>query len=132
MNSDKFLKEFYNEFMELNREYNNAVTKGKYDEAINIGLKTMNLLLDVARKRVLEALSSRTATEIVSDIINYYEKDLAYVKGLKEACRKIPVLYAYNAREKALETLARDIRELFSFVLGALVVLTEVAKLIER
>jgi len=132
VNSDKFLKEFYSEFMELNTQYNNAVTKGRFDEAIDIGLKTMDLLLDVAKKRVLEALSSRTAIEIVSDIINYYEKDLAYVKGLKEASRKIPVLYAYNAKEKALETLARDIRELFSFVLGALVVLTEIAGLINK
>jgi len=126
---DRFLKEFYGEFLELNREYNEAVAKGKYDEAIDLGIKAMNLLLDVVRKRILESLTSQTAIEIVSDIINYYEKGLAYVEGLREASRKVPLLYAYEAKERALETLARDIRELFSFALGALVMLAEISNL---
>ena len=119
---NKSLEDLYKEFIELQEKYNKAVKSGAYDNAIDIGERLLERLLSTLKKDIRPILKSQIAMKIVDNVANYHEKNLAYVKGIKSASSKIPFIYSFEAKERALETLSTDIQALFNFILGALVI----------
>ncbi|RLE79732.1 MAG: hypothetical protein DRJ36_03000, partial [Thermoprotei archaeon] len=83
-------------------------------------------------EKIAANLASPITLKIIDDILKYYERNLSYIQGIKEAAEKIPLLYSYQAKERALETLARDVQELFSLVLGALIILSETSYMFKK
>ncbi|MCD6368627.1 MAG: hypothetical protein J7L38_02380 [Thermoproteales archaeon] len=127
-----FLKRFYDNFTKMHRDFNDAVIEGNHDEAIKMGEEMIRMLLNILKEKIVSKLTNPITLQIVDDIIKYYERELSYVKGIKEASSSIPLLYSYQAKERALETLARDVEELFSLVLGALLILSEAAYILQK
>ncbi|RLE82394.1 MAG: hypothetical protein DRJ51_01480 [Thermoprotei archaeon] len=127
-----FLKRFYEDFTRLHREYNEAVAAGEHDKAIKLGEKIITMLIDILKEKIAANLASPITLKIIDDILKYYERNLSYIQGIKEAAEKIPLLYSYQAKERALETLARDVQELFSLVLGALIILSETSYMFKK
>jgi len=122
-----FLAEFNKEFRGMYEAYNKAVSEHKYDEAIKVGEEMLRKLLEVVKSKLLPKLSNPITREVARSIVEYHEKSLAYIEGIKEATSDVPTLYSFEAKERALEAISRNVQELFSFTLGALLVLTEVA-----
>ena len=125
MREEDFLTEFNREFRKMYEVYNRAVSEHKYDEAIRIGEEMLEELLKVVKERVFSKFTNPVTKEVVRGIIEYHERSLAYIKGVKEATTDIPTLYSFEAKERALEAISKNVQELFSFTLGALLALTE-------
>ncbi len=129
--SEDFLSNFNEKIKKMYVSYNEAVNNGNYDEALKIGKEIMDSLLKVAKEYILSNLNCPNIRRLVEDIVNYHEKNLGYIEGTEETLTNMPILYTYDAMERALRTLALSIQELFSFVLGALVVLADILKYTE-
>jgi len=123
---EDFLRNFNEKFRRMYAKYNEAVNRRDYDEAIKLGKDMLNDLLAIARKYILENLNNPTIRSLVEDILTYHEKNLGYVEGTEEAIEDIPLLFTFEAKERILSTLAPSIQELFSFILGALLVLADI------
>ena len=123
------IQEFNAKIRQLYANYNKAVNENKYEEAIKIGKEILKDLLFIARRKLITSISSADIRRLVEDIIDYHEKNLGYIEGVEEAVSKIPVLYSFEVKERALATLSASIQELFSFILGALVILADNEKL---
>lgn len=129
--SEDFLSNFNEKIKKMYVSYNDAVNNGNYNEALKIGKEIMNNLLKVAKEYILSNLNCPNIRRLVEDIVNYHEKNMGYIEGTEETLTNVPILYTYDAMERALRTLALSIQELFSFVLGALVVLADILKYTE-
>ncbi len=111
---------------ELYREYVEAVSKNDYDRALELGSEIVEELLRLAHEYVIPSLTTPLARSVASKIVSHHEKALAFVKGAREAAKSTPVLYSFGVKEKAVEVLTATINGLFSFVMGALIVLSDI------
>ena len=121
-----FIEEFNSKMKKLYADYNKAINEKKYEYAIKIGKDILRDLLKIAKEQLISNLRSLEIRKIVEDIINYHEKNLGYVEGIEEAMRNVPLIYSYEIKERALATLSSSIQELFSFILGALMIITDI------
>ncbi|RLE75401.1 MAG: hypothetical protein DRJ56_05795 [Thermoprotei archaeon] len=124
-NDPSFIVEFNARIKRMYSDYSKAVSESRYERAVEVGTSILRDLLDVARNVVAASLRSPEARRIVEDIIACHEKYLGYVEGVREAVSELPPLYTFEARERAIDTLSSSIQELFSFILGALVVIAD-------
>ncbi len=120
-----FIREFNKEFKKMYFDYNKAVSENDFDKAIEIGEKILQGLIKISREHILTILRNSTIKELVEDIITFHEKNLAFIEGTCEAIKDMPVLFTFDAKERAVELLSSSISEFFSFVLGALMVLAD-------
>ena len=123
--ADDSLNKLAAEFRELYEKYSAAIEKKDFDEAIRVGIKILEDLLKVAESVVLRSLMNPRVREVAVSIIGHHERALAYVKGAKEAVEGAPLEFSQRAKEKATETLSASINSLFGFLLGILVVFTD-------
>ncbi len=121
-----FIEEFNREFRQLYLDYNKAVSENDFDRAITTGKKILGGLVKISKEYILPALRSREVRELFEDILSFHEKNLAFVEGTQEAVRDMPVLFTFEAKERAVEILSSSIVEFFSFVLGALIILADI------
>ena len=120
-----FIEEFNVKIKKMYSDYNRAIAENKYEYAIELGTGILRELLKVAREYIISSLRSVEIRGIVEDILAQHEKSLGYVEGIEEVVNEIPPLYSYEMREKAITTLSSSIQELFSFILGALMIITD-------
>ena len=121
-----FIEEFNAKIKKLYADYNRAIAENKYERAIEVGIGILKELLEVARSHVISNLRSIEVRGIVEDILAHHEKNLGYVEGIEEAISELPPLYSYEMRERAITALSSSIQELFSFILGALMVIVDI------
>ena len=126
MPEPSFIEEFNREFRQLYLDYNRAVSENDFDRAIATGKKILGGLVRISREYLLPALKSKEVRELFEDILSFHEKNLAFVEGTQEAVKDMPVLFTFEAKERAIEILSSSIVEFFSFVLGALMVLADI------
>lgn len=120
-----FIKEFNAKIRKMYSDYSRAIAENRYEYAIKLGTGILRELLKVVREHVISSLKNTEIRGIVEDILAQHEKNLGYVEGIEEAVNEVPPLYSYEMREKAITTLSSSIQELFSFILGALMVITD-------
>jgi len=113
------LRKMYEEYMDL-------VAKGDYQRSIKIGVGMLERLLEIARRAVLDRLTSSAAREATLQILAHHEQTLSFVKGAQEAVNNLPLIYAIGISEEVTHVLTSSINGLFSFVMGALIVITDV------
>lgn len=113
------LRELYNEYVDVLEE-------GDAEKAIEAGVKILEELLSITRRNVLESLSNPFLKELALNILLQYERELSFVRGAREAVKSMPLLYASDVTDKALETLSNSINGLFNFTVGALIVIADV------
>ena len=123
--ADDSLNRLAAEFRELYERYSAAVEKEDFDEAIKVGIEIMEDLLKATESVVLQSLMNPKVREVAVSIIGHHERALAYVKGAKEAVEGAPSEFSQRAKEKVTETLSASINSLFGFLLGVLVVFTD-------
>ena len=126
MKPSNLIEQINVEIKKLYEQYNTAISSNDYDKALVIGIEIIEKLLNTTDKYVISNLSNPSIKEIAKGIVSYHEKTLAYVKGTREALKTMPLIYSIDAKEKAIESLTTSINGLFSFLLGSLVVLTDI------
>jgi len=114
------------ELRKLYDEYMSLVASGDYYKSIRLGVEILEKLLGIARQAVLNKLTSPAAREATLSILAHHEQALSFVKGAQEAVNKLPPIYAIGISEEVVNILTSSINGLFSFVMGALVVVTDV------
>jgi len=119
------LEEFNVKIKRMYSDYSKAIAENKYEHAIEIGVNILKELLRVTREYIISSLRTIEVRKIIEDILAHHEKNLGYVEGIEEAISDLPSLYSYEIRERAITTLSSSIQELFSFVLGALIVIAD-------
>ncbi|RLF07718.1 MAG: hypothetical protein DRJ64_02450 [Thermoprotei archaeon] len=126
MKPSNLIEQINVEIKKLYEQYNTAISSNDYDKALVIGIEIIEKLLNTTDKYVISNLSNPSIKEIAKGIVSYHEKTLAYVKGTREALKTMPLIYSFDAKEKAIESLTTSINGLFSFLLGSLVVLADI------
>ncbi|OYT31952.1 MAG: hypothetical protein B6U94_01300 [Thermofilum sp. ex4484_79] len=126
MKPSNLIEQINVEIKKLYKQYNTAISSNDYDKALVIGIEIIEKLLNTTDKYVISNLSNPSIKEIAKGIVSYHEKTLAYVKGTREALKTMPLIYSFDAKEKAIESLTTSINGLFSFLLGSLVVLADI------
>ena len=127
-----FIEEFNKEFKKMYFNYNKAVSENDYDTAIEIGEKILQGLIKISREYILSSMHSETIKSLIEDIIVFHEKNLAYIQGTREAVKSMPVLFTFDAKERAVEILSSSISEFFSFILGALIILADIESMVKN
>jgi len=112
------MKEFYR-VLEEDIESNN------FDDALNKSVPVLRKLINVARNEVLPNFRDQLVRKIADEIILNYENTLSYVEGSLESLRYVPAIYSYGEKERLVRLVASSINELFSFIMGALLVIAE-------
>ena len=107
-------------------DYLTAISSGELDRAIGIGLDILDKLLEVAKDTVLARITAPAAREAALSVLSHHERALSFVRGAQEAVGTLPPLYSIGVKEEVLEVLTSSINGLFSFVLGALVVIADI------
>jgi len=126
------LEAFNERIKRLYADYNRAVDENRYAVAIRIGKEILNDLLTVAREQLIPNVHNPEIRRLIEDIVRYHEKNLGYVEATEDAAENVPPLYQFEIRERALGTLSSSIQELFSFILGAMLVLADVNSTVYR
>ncbi|MEM0093771.1 MAG: hypothetical protein QXT33_00290 [Thermofilum sp.] len=99
-----------------------SIDRGNYDEAIDLAMKTLEVLLSVAQNDVVANLADANVRKIAADFLVNYEKTLSYARGVKEGLRYMSPIYQPGEKLQLLQVLSSAVSELFSFIMGALLV----------
>ncbi len=116
----------------FSEEFSHAIESRNYDKAISIGLDTLRDLLKAVRTHILEALSNPEIKSIAEEIIDQHEKTLSYVEGSIEALKFVSPIYAPGEKERLTGLLSASINELFSFLMGSLIVIADALSTTDR
>lgn len=126
MVDENIIEKINSEIRKLYDEYTSAVSSNDLDKAIDLGIYIMEKLLHAAQDYVVATVNTPQIREVAKGIISYHEKMLAFVRGTQEALKSMPLIYSFGAKEKAVEVLSNSINGLFSFLLGALVIIADI------
>jgi len=120
------LEHVNDELRAMYEEYLTAISSGELDRAMGIGLSMLDKLLKVAKDTVLTRITTPAAREAALSVLSHHERALSFVRGAQEAVGSLPPVYSIGVKEEVLEVLTSSINGLFSFVLGALVVIADI------
>lgn len=109
-----------------------SIDRGNYDEAIDLAMATLEMLLSVARNEVAANLADATVKKIAEDFLVNYEKTLSYARGVKEGLKYMSPIYQPGEKLQLLQILSSAVSELFSFIMGALLVVASLSGPPER
>lgn len=98
------------------------IGKGDYDSAISLAMQTLEELLSVARSDVVAVLGDATVRIIADELLTNYEKTLSYAKGVYAGLKYMAPIYQPGEKMQLLQVLSSAVSELFSFIIGALLV----------
>lgn len=99
-----------------------SINRGSYDEAIELAMKTLEILLSVAHNDVIANLTDENVRKIAENLLVNYEKTLSYTKGVREGLKYMSPIYQPGEKLQLLQILSSAVSELFSFIMGALLV----------
>jgi hypothetical protein len=109
------------------QEFSDAVSRKDYDAAISLAFMVLEKLVTIARNEVLGVIIDPTVRSLADNYISGYEKTLSYTKGVLEGLKYVSPLYAYGEKEQLVQLLASSVSELFSFIMGALIVVASLS-----
>ncbi len=122
---DKTMKEFTEKFSRY-------LAENKFDEALSIALPTMEKLVKIAKEDIISSLHDPQVKKIAENIISGYESTLAYVEGTLDGLKLVSPIYSIGEKERLLKVVASSINELFSFIMGALIIVADIASAIKH
>jgi len=117
------VQELNNLMKKYTEEMGNLISKGDYDGAISLAMRTLEELLSVARSDVVGVLGDATVRTIADGLLTNYEKTLSYARGVYEGLKYMAPIYQPGEKLQLLQVLSSAVSELFSFIIGALLVI---------
>ncbi len=129
MTSIKELEEMMKEFSE---EFSQLLQENKFDEALDVSLPVLKKLIDIAKNDIVENIRDPTVKKISEEIINGYENTLAYVEGILEGLKLVSPIYSLGEKERLIQVVASSINELFSFIMGALIIVADLTAALSK
>ncbi len=99
-----------------------SLEHGNYDEAIDLAMQTLETLLSVARSEIVANFVDVNVRRIAENLLVNYEKTLSYARGVKEGLKYMSPIYQPGEKLQLLQVLSAAVSELFSFIMGALLV----------
>ncbi|MCC6002980.1 MAG: hypothetical protein LM590_01395 [Thermofilum sp.] len=109
------------------QEFSDAISRKDYDGAIAMALNVLEKLISIARGEVLGVIVDPTVRSLADNYIAGYEKTLSYTRGVLEGLKYVSPLYAYGEKEQLIQLLASSVSELFSFIMGALIIVASLS-----
>ena len=99
-----------------------SLEHGNYDEAISLAMQTLEMLLSVARNEIVANFVDANVRRMAEELLVNYEKTLSYAKGVREGLKYMSPIYQPGEKLQLLQILSAAVSELFSFIMGALLV----------
>ncbi len=120
-------QELNNLMKKYTEEMSSLISRGDYDGAISLAMRTLEELLSVARSDVVGVLGDATVRMIADELLTSYEKTLSYARGVYEGLKYMAPIYQPGEKLQLLQVLSSAVSELFSFIIGALLVIASLA-----
>ena len=120
-------QELNNLMKKYTEEMGSLISRGDYDGAISLAMRTLEELLSVARSDVVGVLGDATVRMIADELLTNYEKTLSYARGVYEGLKYMAPIYQPGEKLQLLQVLSSAVSELFSFIIGALLVIASLA-----
>lgn len=121
-----------NKMKDFSKKFTDALEKKDFDKALEIGIDVLTDLTYIAKEDIVGVLSDTYVKGIAEDIVSSYEKTLSYIKGIIDGLKYVSPIYAIGEKERLVHILASAINELFSFIMGALIIVAELSSRSKR
>jgi len=126
------LEELDETMKEFTEKFSRYLEENKFDEALNLALPVMEKLVKIAKEDIIAALHDPQVKKIAENIISGYENTLAYVEGTLDGLKLVSPIYSIGEKERLLKVVASSINELFSFIMGALIIVADIASVMKQ
>ncbi|MHB9302884.1 hypothetical protein [Thermofilum pendens] len=117
-----------NELMKkYTQELSDALQRKDLDSAISREIALLEALIAVAKNEIISVINDPTVKNIAESYVLSHEKTLSYARGVLEGLRYVSPIYALGEKEQIVHLLASSVSELFSFIMGALLIVASLS-----
>lgn len=121
------ITELNEKMKKFSQEFSQSIEKRDFDRALKLSIRILEELIVIAREDIVSALQDPYVKDIADDIIKGYEKSLSYVEGIMEGLKYVSPIYSIGEKERLVQVVVSSINELFSFIMGALIIVAELS-----
>ena len=121
------ISELNEKMKKFSQEFSQSLERKDFDHALKLSIEILEELILIAREDIVSILQDPYVKSIADDIIKGYEKSLSYVKGIIEGLKYVSPIYSIGEKERLVQVVASSINELFSFIMGALIIVAELS-----